>query len=89
MPFDAERFSEADGTAQARSIRGEAEMEQYDGFKSFEDGTVRWAVENVEQARTRVEELTQRSPGDYFIFDPYRQAKVANDRPDPTGKHER
>jgi hypothetical protein len=74
-----------------RSIRGEAEMERYAVFKSLEDGTVRWveAVENVEQARTRVEELTQRSPGDYFIFDPYRQAKVANDRPDPTGKHER
>jgi hypothetical protein len=91
MPFDAERFPEADGTVQARSDPREAEMERYDIFKSSEDGTVCWvdAVENVEQARTRVEELTQRSAGDYFIFDQYMHATVANNRPDPAGKHER
>ena len=44
---------------------------RYDIFRKFDDGSVLWleAAEDLERAQVRMEELAQKSPGDYFVFD--------------------
>jgi len=43
-----------------------------DIFRSLPDGQCLWvkAVESLEDAKGQLLNLTQREPGDYFIFDP-------------------
>ena len=50
----------------------------YDILKKSDDGSMLWmeAVENLDQAQTRINDLAQRSPGNYCIFDQTSQRMV-------------
>ena len=59
----------------------------YDILERCDDGSLRWveAVADLKCAEARIEELAQRSPGEYCIFDQDHQTLIVTTRSKAAG----
>jgi hypothetical protein len=68
-------------------LKGSSMNFPYDILKKYDDGSLRWveAVADLKCAQDRIEELAQRSPGEYWIFDQDHQTMIGTTRSKAAG----